>query len=127
MIFTLHKAALTFKTKADFTQHLEFKDYDEIASIIKEKFDDDLKPEYILILFFMLDYYSYSGDIKSVETLGRRIIAHISEMNSSLDAFTYIDKKGIDDIEKQTRKIINKHRMTVSCCLNRLLICSMSV
>lgn len=80
------------------------------ASIIEKKFDNILKADCILILFFKLDYYSFTGDIKNIHILGERILSAIVDVKSADKTLSNIDKKGLEDIEKQTRYIIKQHK-----------------
>lgn len=82
----------------------------EIASIIEKQFNANLSPENkassVVILFYILDYYSYVGDISNVSKYGNNILSLIAEVKPLLNKLSYVDKKGLADIEKQTNSLL---------------------
>lgn len=89
----------------------EFKKSFEIATLIEKhfgtNFNNENKANSIVILFFIMDYYSFIGDKANVTRYGSKIITLIKEVKPVLNELSYVDNKGIENIEKQTKALLN--------------------
>ena len=86
----------------------------EVASIIKKLFHTNLSSENkansAVILFYIMDYYALIGDIHNSKVYGEQLLAIISEVKPVLNELSYVDKKGLEDIEKQTRSRLKGYK-----------------
>ncbi len=76
-------------------------------SLLFEKyFNENLSPENkansLIVYFYIMDFYRYSGDTIKSHIYGDKIISIVAEVRPVSDNFSYIDKKTIDSIEEQT-------------------------
>ena len=82
----------------------------EVASIIEKQFNGNLNSENkansVVILFYIMDYYSFIGDIHNSTIYGKRVLSLISEVKPILNELSYVDKKGLGNIEMQTRSML---------------------
>ncbi|HZL09540.1 MAG TPA: tetratricopeptide repeat protein [Prolixibacteraceae bacterium] len=90
----------------------KYKEGFEIASIIEKQFNGNLNSENkansVVILFYIMDYYSFIGNIPSTIQYGEKVLSLIAEVRPILNELSYVDKKGLDDIEKQTNTILRR-------------------
>ncbi|SKC65750.1 AAA-like domain-containing protein [Ohtaekwangia koreensis] len=93
------------------------KKYDDAfntALIIEKHFSTGLssegKADSVVILFYIMDYYAYSGNVDSSVQYGNKILSLISEVKPSLNSLSYVDRRGLDNIQKQTRGLMNSLR-----------------
>ena len=82
----------------------------EVASIIERQFNGDLNSENkansAMILFYIMDYYSFAGNIQNTMVYGEKVLSIISEVKPILNELSYVDKKGLDNIEKRTLSLL---------------------
>lgn len=80
------------------------------ASIIERYIDDSLsyenKANSAVIFFYILDYYTFIGNIPQATLYGEKVLSLISEVKPVLNELSYVDKKGLDNIEKQTKSML---------------------
>lgn len=78
----------------------------EISLIIERKFSENLNPDNkansTVILFYIMDYYSFIGDITNVNKYGNAILNNIKEIKPVISELRYLDKKALEQIEKET-------------------------
>ena len=104
-----------FNTLIDYYRaRKEYKKSFEIASRIekhfKDNFNNENKANSILILFFIMDYYSFEGDKENATRYGEKILTIINEVKPILNELSYVDKKGIENIEKQTKALLRNFK-----------------
>lgn len=129
----LSKYIKIFKENRNFNEELEIIDFNafntlidhyrvrkdykksfEIASLIEEYFKDNFnnenKANSILILFYIMDYYSFEGDKENATRYGEKILTIINEVKPVLNELSYIDKKAIENIEKRTKALLRNFK-----------------
>jgi len=96
-------------------QYREKKDYKnsfQIAKLIEKHFEPNFnnenKANSIVILFYIMDYYAYLGDKINANIYGERIILLINEVKPVLNELSFVDKKGIEQLESQTNSLLRK-------------------
>jgi len=99
----------------------EKKEYEksfEIAKIIEKYFDENLnyenKANSIVILFFIMDYYAFIGDKINATDYGKKILSLVDIVKPVLNELSYVDKKGIEHIEKQTKSLLRNFEQVKS-------------
>jgi tetratricopeptide (TPR) repeat protein len=100
-----------FNTLIDY--YREKKEYErtfQIAKIIEYHFDEKLnnenKANSIVILYFIMDYFAFIGDRINATNYGKKIISLVDIVKPVLKELSYVDKKGIENIEKQTKLLL---------------------
>ncbi|PKP06638.1 MAG: hypothetical protein CVU10_03505 [Bacteroidetes bacterium HGW-Bacteroidetes-5] len=108
-----------FNTLLDY--YREKKEYEksfEIAKIIEKYFDENLnyenKANSIVILFFIMDYYAFIGDKINATDYGKKILSLVDIVKPVLNELSYVDKKGIEHIEKQTKSLLRNFEQVKS-------------
>lgn len=104
-----------FTTLIDY--HRSRKDYKksfEVATIIEKYFDNNFdnenKASSIVILFYIMDYFSFNGDKVNATSYGSKILTIVEEVKPVLNELSYVDKKVIENIEKQTKALLRNFK-----------------
>jgi len=100
-----------FNTLIDYyREKKEYKKSFEIANIIEKHFDEHLnyenKANSIVILFFIMDYYAFIGDKINATEYGEKLLSVVAIVKPVLNELSYVDKKGLEHIEKQTKSLL---------------------
>lgn len=84
----------------------------EIASIIEKRFDGNLNSDSmigcIMIQFYIMDYYSFNGNLDKIKYYGNIILSNISKTKTDLNNLSNSDRKVISNIESQTNLVLKK-------------------
>lgn len=95
-----------YRLRKDFTKSFE------VSSIIENRFDDSLdldsKVSSLIILFYIMDYYSFNGKIDKTKLYGEIILSKISSLKSIYNDLSNAYKRIIINIESQTNSVIRK-------------------
>jgi len=90
----------------------EFEKSLEVASIIEKRFDDNLNLDSIissiLIQFYIMDYYTFNGNVEKIKYYGNTILSKISNIKTVLNNLSNSDRKVISNIESQTNLVLKK-------------------
>lgn len=107
-----------FITAIDYYRNQEdyFKSF-EIASIIEKYFNRNLstvnKALHVTILFFIMDFYSLTGNNMIAQDYGKKILVSISELKPKFEELIEIDRKGLEHFETETKIFLQKHNSNI--------------
>lgn len=92
-------------------QENHFKSY-ELASVLEKYFNENLsiinKALSISILFYIMDFYSITGNTAISRSYAEKILLQISELKPNFDELHEIDKKGLEHFETETKIFLQK-------------------
>lgn len=84
----------------------------EVASIIEKRFDDSLNSDSIIssimIQFYIMDYYTFNGNVERIKYYGNIILSSISNLKIIQNSLSNSDRKVISNIESQTNLVLKK-------------------
>lgn len=90
----------------------EFKKSYEIATIVTEYYNDQLdnetKASIAILFYFIVDYFSFAGDLINAQIYGEKTLAIMAKINPFLNDLSYVDKSFLKKIEALTKNIIYK-------------------
>lgn len=77
-----------------------------IEPYLDENISQECKANSVIIFYFIMDYFAFIGEKEKLKLYGDKVLRLVSEVKPFLNELNYVDKQGLEAIEKQTNNLL---------------------